>query len=578
MKKTMLFAAAVLLSMGASCPRPDPGPVPTPTPPPVKQAKYMELLLRTDGVRLIRPNTPGVFWPFGAVQCCEGTKVNGVEINTLWPLASESWMDYAKANMYHFRLGPFYGDADHESEWTGIGGAYAGGPGSDFNPAFWDKVVALVEYAGSKGAVVEIDIIDTWYCKRSSTIQGFRDQQMPWPQEDIDACGIRGTAEQEKFIRKAVSTLNDYANVIWITDNEGGEIRGAKRDWYLWVQTIIRDEEQKGEFKIVRLIGTNNTDFCDGPFDYCATHARAALTQPIAGKHTENNERNPEFNGEQEFANYCKAQEAGLHYWFWRAGMSQEDADWLLGKMQQGCGGVTIGCFPPADDDPLWVEPPVAGPVGTNMRSALEAAKAVVGSRCGTDHMGSLHTLDLLGAELRKKGYCAGRATDSVFIKTPENKWQEFHAVAFATGCYANDPNQLPKNTWIYGGTPPEDPNQPTPPPTGACPDPQPPPLDHFNMKIHIVGPNWTTVDATPIIHNSAYCNAIGFDALDCPVRAEGDPNREACEAQVVGQTSWTGPGETMENPYQYRVRRGTSGLVTVCSSGNVCGSVFVQP
>jgi hypothetical protein len=449
-------------------------------------------------------------------------------------------MDYTKANMFHFRMGPFYADADHESEWADVGGPYAGGAGSDWNPAFWDKVKALVEHAGSKGANVEVNVIDTWYCKHAASNWG--DQQMPWPQPDIDACGKQGTPEQEKYIRKVVSTLNDYGNVIWITDNEGGEINGTKRAWYEWVAQVIRDEEQKGEFKIVRLIGTNNTDFADGPFDYVATHDRSALTQPIAGKHTENNERNPQFSAEQEFANYCKAQEANLHYWFWRAELSDEDTAWVLEKMRGGCGNVPVGCFPPGEDDPLWVEPPDAGVVGTNMRPALEEAKADIPERCGTDHAGSLRTLELLGAELRRRGYCSDKVTDSVFIQTPEGKWQEFHAVSFATGCWAQDPAQLPKNTWTYGGSSQQ-----------ACVGGAPA-VDEISCKEHQATNHiW---DCTP-------------KANGRPIRLEGDPQREACEREACGgnPTFSLNPTNGLEvvprdNPYQFKMAGSGSGVL----------------
>lgn len=523
---------ALLLALG-SCASNPPVPTPTPTPPPPPTAKYTSLLLRTEGVRLIRPNQTTSFSPFGAVQCCEGTEVNGAEINTLWPLASESWMDYTKANMFHFRMGPFFGDADHESEWAEIGGPYIGW-GPEWNPAFWAKVVKLVDYAGQRGANVEVNVIDTWYCKHAQ----WGDQQMPWPEADIQACGHTSSPEQERYIRKVVSTLNDFANVIWITDNEGGEISHTQQAWYEWVASVIRDEEQKGEFKIVRLIGTNNTAFANGPFDYVATHARAALVEPIAGKHTENNERNPQFSKEQEFANYCKAKEAGLNYWFWRAGMSQEDADWLLEKMRQGCGGEPIGCFPPADDDPAWQDPPVGGAVGDNMRPALEAAKAAVGERCGatagnppTVHEGALATLDLLGAELRRMGYCAGRATDSVFIQNPQGKWQEFHAVAFSTGCYANDPALLPKNTWTYLGA------------TSNCPGV--PTVDEILCREHqSTNHIW---DCTP-------------KADGQPIRPEGDPARPACEREACGgNPTFTITSDTLtliprDNPYQFKI------------------------
>jgi hypothetical protein len=93
-------------------------------------------------------------------------------------------------------------------------------------------------------------------------------------------------------------------------------------------------------------------------------------------------------------------------------------------------------------------------------------------------------------------------------------------------------------------------------------------------------------VDSTPIIHNAAYCKAIGFTdgRLDCPVRMEGDPLRLVCETVVVGTPQWSGPGRVSpENVYQYWVPRGTAGLATVCTQVEafgpvVCGALEVTP
>ena len=583
-----LFPALVLLLALVACiiPRPKPptpptpAPVPTLTPPPVTAP----LLLR-------QPNPPHLerdgqpFLPYGAIQCCmpfqaaslmprrpAPVRLRGVPCNTLWPLASECWMDYAGANLYHFRMGPFYGDAQHEIDWAEYGGPYAGGPGSDWNPAFWDKYGELLAYARSHGANVEVNVIDTWYCKHAQ----WGDQEMPWPAADIEACGRRSSPEQEKYIRKVVSEAKYFQNVIWITDNEGGEIQGTTRDWYEWVHSIIRDEERKSG-GAVRLIGTNNTDFCDGPFDYCATHDNAPLTAPIAGKHTENNERNgqPQSSPEQEHSRFCQARANGLHYWFWRAEMTDAQMAETIRLFRGGCGEV-VGCFPPGENDPLWQTPP-AGPAGSAMRSAVDAAKAAVGEHCGTDHAGSLATLDLLGAELRTQGHCAGRLADSVSILAPDGKWEEFHAVTFASGCWSQDPAQLPKHRWTYLG------QNPTPAP--ACGSPTPPTVSRFNVKEHTKGPNRTVIDSTPIVGpDAAYCAAIGFTdgrAL-CPVRVEGAADRVACEALSVGAPVWSGPGQqSAENPYQYIVApRGVTGTATVCASAApaVCGQVEVTP
>jgi hypothetical protein len=217
---------------------------------------------------------------------------------------------------------------------------------------------------------------------------------------------------------------------------------------------------------------------------------------------------------------------------------------------------------------------------------------AVIGDRCGHiglcpgglgepegHHCQQNESLALLAAELRKQGFCAsGPSADALSIQTTSNpqKWEEYHAVAFSTGCWSTNNAQLPKNTWTYSGT------NPTPP--GSCGAPTPPPLSRFAVKEHTKGPNKTVVDSTPLVGpDPAYCASIGFtDGRSiCPVRQEGAADRVACEAVGVGVPVWTGPGwVSPENPYQYWVPRGVSGTATVCASAapSVCGSVMVTP
>lgn len=573
---------------------PQPPTPPTPTPPPA--ANYFpELLVRQPSPpRLTRGGQP---WePFGAIQCC--MPAPAAVGNSRWPLASASWMDYTKASMFHFRLGPFYArpGVEDEDEWDDIGGPYAGGPGSDFNAAFDAKLVGLVQDAGKRKAVVEIDPIDTWVCKRASSKQGFGDVQMPWPQPDIDACGIEPSPEQEKFLRHVVATVGCYQNVIWITDNEGGEIRGARRSWYEWVHSVLRDEEQKSGCGVVHLIGTNNTDFCGAPFDYCATHDRAALTQPIAANlHSENNERNPAFSVEEEASNFRKAREAGLNWWYWRAEQTEPEMERTL-ALFRGEESIPDGCFAPPAEDPRWVVPPQAGAVGESMRPAVEAAKAAVGDRCGKigpcdggpgepegHHCQQNVTLGLVASELRKQGFCAsGPWADAVAVLNPQGLWQEFHAVAFGTGCYTNDAAQLPKASWTFSGPAPTPP--PAPPPSGNCANPPAQPVDNCSIKEHTKGPNWTVVDSTFKVHDAAYCASIGFTdgRVDCPVRPEGDPMREACEAEVIGTPVYTttiagSQPDPSGNPYLFRVPRGQGGSVTVHASKNPPVSCTVE-
>lgn len=509
-------------------------------------------------MKLVQPNNPVPFVPFGAVPCCPDIPPE------LWPLISPGLMDFFHgygANMFHFRMGPFYGDAEHESAWVGIGGAYAGGPGSDWNPAFWLKVRELLDHAGNMDAVVEIVVVDTWVCKHAT----WGDVQMPWPQADIAACGIAPSPEQEKFIRKVVRETGEYANVIYITDNEGALIRGTTRTWYEWVRNVIRDEESKLAFPVVHMVGTNNTNFADGPFDYTATHDKAPLTAPIAGKHTENNERNPAFSPEQEAANFKAARDLGLHYWYWRADQTVEE---MVRTLELIKGNTPVGCFAPDADDPLWVTPPVTG--AGQMKDVVLAAEAVVGNRCGTDHQGSLATLGLLAEEIRRQGYCAsGPSSDALAVLAPDGEWEEYHAVAFTTGCYSQNPDQLPKYRWHYNGT--------TPFPTGCTGGSLP--TGRIDCKLHQATRH--VYDCTPKINGS-------------PIRPEGDPERSACEVVACGGTPtftliksnglslWPIEYENVpDNPYQFAVSGvGSATLSCTCpsSGGNLCaGKVITQ-
>ena len=100
----------------------------------------------------------------------------------------------------------------------------------------------------------------------------------------------------------------------------------------------------------------------------------------------------------------------------------------------------------------------------------------------------------------------------------------------------------------------------PTPPPTptpdpgippqgSGCGEPYPPELARINVKLHIKAPEYFTLDSTPLVGPSPeFCREIGYtDGRQfCPVRLEQDPERNACEAWVMGNAEDTGkPGPT---------------------------------
>lgn len=445
MKRTwslLLVAALAVLLTGCPGKRPHVDPKPPDQPPVVDevpapgQVYGLEMLLRTDGPRLAN----GVQL-FGAIQCCEG-----FTSNSRWPLASESWMDHVKgfgANAIAFRVGPFYGDAEHESEWADLGGGYVT-PAGEWNERYWREVRRLVHAAYERRMWVRVALIDTWYCKHAQ----WGDQQMPWSDDDVQACGRRPSVEQERWLRKVVSEIGGAGNVYWVTDNEGGEIQAAKREWYDWVRFVVRDAEAK--VGVVHIIGTNNPDHTAG-FDFASTHNRSPLLQPINGLWTENDERNPAFSPEQEASHFAQARERGLAYWYWRAGQTDEEMAKTLGLFRDVAqGGAATECFAPDAEDPGWRADGVPDSCAT--MPALRAAQAEVGDRralwpaSGTPEQrfaAMFESLDALAASMRRQGLCASRTRDAITARTqdmPAGVYDELHAVAATDGGYTLQP------------------------------------------------------------------------------------------------------------------------------------------
>lgn len=464
-----LRGAALACSMGASlvgCThrvKPQP-PRPPAEQPPVAQLPTqplrLDMLLRpADGGRLKTNEGKPIDW-FQAVQCCGGADgtVLPAGSNTRWPLASESWMDKSHeygANAFHFRLGPFFGDADNESEWADIGGPIKAD--GSWNEPFWTKAKDLALYAAKRGSWVEVNLIDTWYCKHAASNWG--DQKMPWPQADIDACGITWTATHERFVRKGVSTFDCLGNVIWLTDNEGGEIKGARREWFEQMIRVIRDEEKKS-CDVVHMIGTNFPEIGDGPFDYVVTHERQPLTQPLHGKWTLNNEHNPSFGPDQEAAYFAQAREKGLGWALWLAELQGDKVRRIFERFQDVAGGSKAVCFAPPEDDKRWVGGPERD-CPNDLREAVAKAKTVVGDprpawkACvagGETNIACMFpTLEALVSSLQDQGYCAGRTRDAITVtsgdpSSSQTLWYELHATAATDGGYTDNPCK--KSTW----------------------------------------------------------------------------------------------------------------------------------
>lgn len=148
------------------------------------------------------------------------------------------------------------------------------------------------------------------------------------------------------------------------------------------------------------------------------------------------------------------------------------------------------------------------------------------------------------------------------------------------------------------GGEAPPAPGQPTTPPQGGgCGDPVPPPLTRIKVTIHLRGTGHWTLDATPLVGpDPDYCAAIGFTdgRANCPLRPEGHPEREACEAWAVGRAvdtgragpTWrrngglcTGAASGCENhpENQYLLKAFLGGSYEACARSGVCGDLLVD-
>ncbi len=163
-------------------------------------------------------------------------------------------------------------------------------------------------------------------------------------------------------------------------------------------------------------------------------------------------------------------------------------------------------------------------------------------------------------------------------------------------GAYAPGASATPTPAPSPGEASPSPSPSPTPD-AGGCGEPLPPPISRISVKVHIKGSDAWTLDSTPQVGPDVeYCEEIGFtDGRSwCPVRPEGNPEREACELYAVGRAkdtnrpgpTWyfkggfcTGKASGCDNhpDNQYLLRVFVSGTFSACARSGVCGEVLVD-
>jgi hypothetical protein len=151
-------------------------------------------------------------------------------------------------------------------------------------------------------------------------------------------------------------------------------------------------------------------------------------------------------------------------------------------------------------------------------------------------------------ANLRAAGLCSERDPDdgeqeTIRIKS-QNDFSEDYDALLSNG-YMRRGGGAYRQSCTPSSFPVER-DEDAPPIGSGCGRPYPPPVTRINCKVHIKGPGYYTLDSTPIVgHNAAYCASVGFtDGRSlCPIRAEGWPDRQACENWRVGNAKDTGRG-----------------------------------
>ena len=200
---------------------------------------------------------------------------------------------------------------------------------------------------------------------------------------------------------------------------------------------------------------------------------------------------------------------------------------------------------------------------GAVYNAAVKQATIALGDLTGNPPQ---ENLKVLAAEITEQTgrKCIFAGVEAIFLLRPDGKYEENHAVYFGDGGWTG--NGFGKFIGCHNAA------NPSPPPT-VCTDPDPRGLRaEFVLKKH--HQDW---DSTYKIRNREYCHSVCsplepdvcFIRDACPVRFEGDPEREVCEEVMIGDQKWWCDGqpiESNENPAQARCH----GHVKTCTEDGV--------
>jgi len=291
----------------------------------------------------------GVVDARGAASCCGG--------GYGWPLYDEAWADLVASkggNFLHMRVGPFRTEGNGETDWAPVGGGYVEAAGkadlSQFNPVFWTRVRALLQYARDRQLYVEVDVIDGWSLKhcQAGDIPGYSAWDSAFNVQQANGCGPAGKGAispgslAEQWVRKVVAETGGFDNVLYQDGNELGLVQGYSPAWTRSMHDLIRAEEQARGF--VRHPFATNSDVLSvmqsPEVDYLEFHQSTPLTAgQCLGKPCLVNEYNPSpaLTPAQFRQRFCAARQQGTSFWYWRHDQTEDQMLESLTQLGQPC-------------------------------------------------------------------------------------------------------------------------------------------------------------------------------------------------------------------------------------------------
>jgi hypothetical protein len=296
-------------------------------------APSADMSLRVAGNAFVDPRGETVRL-LGAIVCCEDAKANG------WPLVGLDVLDLFAAhrlNYTHCRLGPFTVAGEGDPGFVGYSTAADGRVDLEqFNAGFWDRCRSVATRARERRIYVEFDLVDRWVRQHGESDLPHVD---PWAGRnnvqgaEAGGLGIFEGAPQaihERWVRKAVSELGGFDNVLFQVGNEG--FKSFSTAWEVGVHDLVKDELRRRGLPD-RLVGTNTHDpDLEARLDYIARHAPEA--QPAGGKPILVNEYST-LPSDEVLRQVRRSRGFGTMFMYWRGDHSSDEWNRTLAALER---------------------------------------------------------------------------------------------------------------------------------------------------------------------------------------------------------------------------------------------------